>query len=269
MMKATPQKTIRILLVGNQAIVRAGFRALIESWPGMTLVGETGDRADALALAARVSPDLILLDFDLSCSSCVLEFLPELSAASNKSRLLILTANGDRRSHQCAVRFGAVGLVQKDKAPEELRKAIEKVSAGEVWLDRSLTASVISQMSRNGEDNHCDAARARMASLSEREREAFLLVGDGLKNKEIAKRLFISETTVRHHLTSIFNKLDLANRLELIIFRQQNKMTDLSVSTFPCIKHSDRESSVSNPSLPSLLPPRERSNFLHSSPSPK
>jgi two-component system, NarL family, nitrate/nitrite response regulator NarL len=269
MMKVSPQETIRILLVCNQTIMRAGLRALIETWRGMTLVAETGNLADALALAANGKPDLILLDFDLSCNSCVLGFLPELSAASSNSRLLILTANGDRQAHQCAVRFGAVGLVQKDKAPEELRKAIEKVSAGEVWLDRSLTASVISQMLRNGEDNHCDAARAKIASLSAREREAFLLVGDGLQNKEIAKRLFISETTVRHHLTSVYSKLDLANRLELIIFRQQNKMMDLSVSIPPCSKPPRRGSPVATPSLPNLLPPRERGAQLHPSPSPK
>jgi len=99
-----------------------------------------------------------------------------------------------------------------------LLKAITKVYAGEIWFDRSMMGSVLSQMSRVGKGNNQDPEAVKMATLTEREREIITLIGEGLKNKQIADRLFISETTVRHHLTSIFAKLEVSDRLELIIY---------------------------------------------------
>jgi DNA-binding NarL/FixJ family response regulator len=197
---------------------------LIESWPGMQMVGEAGDSAGALTITAREKPDIILLDLDLGYGNSGLDILPELLSSVGQGRIIILTGVRDSEVHHHAVRLGAMGLVLKEKAAEDLRKAIEKVHDGEVWFDRSLTASIFTRMSRANEAKKSDMEATKIASLTDREREVATLVGEGLKNKEIGERLFISETTVRHHLSSVFSKLEVSNRFELIIFLYRHKL---------------------------------------------
>jgi len=215
-------RSIRVLLVDDHALVRAGLRMLIESQPGLTVVGEACDRAGAVTIAANERPDIILLDLDLGDESG-LDLIPDLRGTASGARILILTGLRDANAHRRAVRLGAMGLVQKEMAGEVLIKAIEKVNAGEVWLDRATTASLFAEMSEAAEKRQ-DVEFARIASLSCREREVIALIGEGLNNKRIAERLFISETTVRHHLTSIFNKLGVADRLELLVYAYRNKL---------------------------------------------
>jgi len=206
-------KNIRILLIDNQTIVRAAIRMLIESRPGLKVVGEGADRTESLAVATSEQPDIIL--FALNEASD-LDFLPELLAIAKQARVVILTGLSDSKVHQRAVRLGATGVVLKDMPAEDVIKAIEKVHSGEVWLNRSMTASVLAGLVRgNGE---IDLEAAKIATLTKRERELSTLIGEGLKNKQIAARLFISDATVRHHLTSIFDKLGVSDRLELIIY---------------------------------------------------
>jgi two-component system nitrate/nitrite response regulator NarL len=216
------KKPIRILLIDDHLVVREGLRLLLESRAGLTVVGEAGNRREALAITSRERPDIILLDLDLGRAGSGLDFMPELLSAARNSRILLLTAVRDPEAHQQAVQLGAMGLVSKEKGSEELFKAIEKVYAGEVWLDRSLTARVLSGISHPGDKKSPEAEK--IASLTEREREVMALISEGLKNKDIADRLFISETTVRHHLTSIFSKLDVSNRFELIILLHKHKL---------------------------------------------
>jgi DNA-binding NarL/FixJ family response regulator len=116
------------------------------------------------------------------------------------------------------VLFGAVGIVRKEKAAEVLISAVERVHKGEAWLDPSLMADVLSDMTRSAKGKKPDPEAQKIAALTNREREVIALVGEGIKSKEIAGRLFISETTVRHHLTSIFDKLGVADRIELLIY---------------------------------------------------
>jgi len=213
-------KPIRILLIDDHAIVLAGLRLLIESRPGLKVVGEAGNRAEALAIAAQERPDIILLDLDLGRDSG-LDFLPELLLAAKEARVIILTGVRDLEAHRRAVSLGAMGVVPKEKAADVLIKAFEKVHAGEVWLDRSMIATVLAERSR---PKKVDPEAAKIAALSPREREVVALVGQGIKNKQIATRLFISETTVRHHLTSIFSKLDLSDRFELIIYAYRHNL---------------------------------------------
>ncbi len=147
----------------------------------------------------------------------------ELRTAAAGARILILTGLRDSESLRRAVRLGASGIVQKEAAAEVLLMAIERVRAGEVWLDRSITASLIAEISQGGE-NRQDPEAARIGSLSAREREVITLIGEGLSNKRIAERLSISEITVRHHLTSIFAKLEVSDRLELLVYAYRNKL---------------------------------------------
>jgi len=212
-----PTQPLRIVLIDDHGIVRAGLRMLIESQAGMTVVGEAATRADALAVAAREQPDIILLDLDLEGESG-LDFLQELLDIPPRARVIILTGVRDPEAHRRAVRLGAMGLVIKDKAAEVLIKAIEKVHAGEVWLDRALTASVLSEMAQADQTKKADPEAEKIGSLTSREREIVGLVCEGLKNKQISERLFISEATVRNHLTSILSKLELSDRFELALY---------------------------------------------------
>ena len=187
------------MLIGNEA--------------GMTVVGEAGNRADALALAASEKPNLILLDIDLGNENG-LDFLPELRETAKDVRVLILTGMKDADTQRRAARLGAVGLVLKDHAPEVLLKAIRKVHQGEIWLDRSMMSSLLSEMNAPEKDPEAE----KIATLTARERGVITLIAEGLKNKQIAERLFISETTVTHHLSSVFAKLGVSDRLELVIY---------------------------------------------------
>ncbi len=211
------------MLVDDHVVVRTALRMLIQSRPGLTMVGEAGNRADALRLAASELPDIILLDLELDGESG-LDFLPELLNISDKARIIILTGVRDAEVHHRAVSLGAMGVVRKDNAVDVLIDAITRVHAGEAWLDPSLTARVLSGMSRAGKARQTDPEAAKIATLTEREREVLALVGEGLKNKEIAGRLFISEWTVRHHLTSIFDKLQVSDRVELILYAYRHNL---------------------------------------------
>lgn len=196
-------------------MVGAGLRLLIESRPGLAVVGEAANHADALTLARNEQPDITLLDLDLGAESG-LDLLPRLFVAAPQTRVLILTGMRDAVKHRQAIRQGAMGVVLKEQAPGVLLKAIEKVYGGEVWLDRATLANVLSEMVATP-SAPVNAEVARIATLTEREREVCALVGEGLKNKQISERLSITETTVRHHLTSIFAKLGVESRLEMVI----------------------------------------------------
>jgi DNA-binding NarL/FixJ family response regulator len=208
---------IRVLLVDDHAVVRAGLRMIIQSRAGMTIVGEAGKRDDALSLAASEHPNIILLDLDLGGDSGM-NLITDLIAASSEARIIILTGVRDPEVHRQAVLLGAMGIVKKEKAAEVLITAIERVHLGEAWLDPSLVAGVLSEMTLSSKGRKIDPEAEKIAALTNREREVIALVGEGIKSREIAGRLFISETTVRHHLTSIFDKLGVADRVELLIY---------------------------------------------------
>jgi two-component system nitrate/nitrite response regulator NarL len=218
--------TVRILLVDDHSVVRAGLRMLIESRPGLAVVGEAATTSDAVAAAGREQPDLILLDLDLGGDSG-LDILPELFATAKQARVLLLTGVRDPEEHHRAIRLGAMGVVLKEKAAEDLLKAIEKVHAGEVWLDGALMARVLGRSLPGGDTAAINPEVAKISTLTEREREVIALICEGLQNKLIGERLFISETTVRHHLTSIFDKLGVTNRLELVIYAYRHGLAKL------------------------------------------
>jgi len=194
---------------------------LLESQPGMTVVGEASTCADALELAAGTQPDIIILDLDLGGENAV-ESIPTLLRMATATRILVLTGVRDPEVHRHAIRQGAVGLVFKEKAVETLLQAITKVQAGEVWLEPTMIARVLGDLTRQHPSPQPSAETVKIARLTEREREVVTLVGEGLRNKLIAERLYISEATVRHHLTAIFAKLDVADRFELAIYAYQH-----------------------------------------------
>jgi two-component system nitrate/nitrite response regulator NarL len=188
---------------------------LIESHPGMKVVGKAGNCSEALAQAASTKPNLILLDIDLG-SENGLDLLPGLHQTVTNAPVLIFTGVKDIEAHRRAARLGAAGLVLKEQAAEVLLKAIKKVHQGELWLDRSMMGSLLNEMTQA--DKTVNPEDAKISSLTLRELEVIALIAEGLKNKQIAERLFISETTVTHHLSSIFSKLGVSGRLELVVY---------------------------------------------------
>jgi DNA-binding NarL/FixJ family response regulator len=222
-MSSVVSKAIRVLLFDEEVVVRAGLRKLIESWPPLIVIGEAGNPSDTEGNNLPEKPDIILFNHHLSRGPDDLDFLPQLLSTYDGGKVIVLTAFGDSEAHLRAVRLGARGLVLKERGAEELREAILNVYAGEVWLDRKLTTDMINRMIQPKKAELEDGEIAKLASLTERERRVVALVGEGLKNKGIAKRLFVSESTVRHHLTSIFKKLDVSSRSELIILVQRQR----------------------------------------------
>jgi len=206
---------LRVLIVDDQLMVRAGVSKLLED-AGFIVVGMAGNRVEAVALAARQKPDVILLELEVDGEDS-LRFVPELREAASNARVLILTAPGKQEGHQRAVQAGAAGVVFKNQEPVVLIKAVLKVHAGEVWLDRATMGNLFNEMTRK-KSNGRDPDETRRESLTQRELEVISLIAEGLKNKQIAQRLFISQTTVTHHLSSIFSKLDVSDRLELVIY---------------------------------------------------
>lgn len=207
---------IRIMIIDDHAVIRAGLRMLIEQDQTMSVVAMAGTRAEALLLAEKEQPDIILFDLMLGDEDG-LEFLPALCDISPNSRVLVLTGVQTTESHRIAIRRGAMGIVLKQQAADLLLKAIRKVHAGEVWIDRSMMGSVLDDV-RSERQQGTNTEATKIASLTPREREVVALVSEGLKNKLIGERLYISETTVTHHLSSVFSKLEVSDRLELIIY---------------------------------------------------
>ena len=218
---------IRILIIDDQAIVSASLHILLDSMPWLEVIGEAPKSFDALMVARNEHPDIILLDIDLGDTDG-LDLLPELLSAAPHARVVVLTGILDPEIHRQAVRRGAMGLVTKDKPTEVLLQAIAKVHAGEVWFDRTLLASVLGEITRGGVVQPIDPEALKIATLTAREREVIGLLGQGFKNKQVADRLCIAEATVRHHLTSIFAKLGVTDRLELVIYAYRHGLTRLA-----------------------------------------
>lgn len=220
------KNTIRVFLIEYYLMAREGLRLLVENHPEFEIVGEAGEHPQAIESAGRLQPDIILLELNPD-NGLGLPIIPELLEATPQARILLVTSIQDATIHQQAIQKGVMGVVPKRESSKVLLKAIQKVHAGEVWIDRITMAKVLSQFSQARQTQQMDPEATRMALLSDREREVIHLIGEGLKNKEIASRLFISEITVRHHLTSIFNKLEVEDRLELTIYAYRNGLAEL------------------------------------------
>jgi DNA-binding NarL/FixJ family response regulator len=218
-------KAIRILLIDDHRLFLAGIRSVIEKEPGLTVIGEALNRTQAIDAICN-QPEIILLDLDLGNENS-LDFLPELIQASSGARILVVTGFSDPELHLRALRLGAMGVLLKGEPPEILFKAIRKVHAGELWINRSMVATVMTNLLGEAETKKADPEAKKIASLTPRELEVITLIGKGLKNKQIGDRLFISEKTVRHYLTSIFGKLAVKDRLELLIYSYQHGLVGI------------------------------------------
>jgi two-component system nitrate/nitrite response regulator NarL len=225
-MPSAAAEQIRIVVIEEQELYRQGLCSLLSKQPEFELAGDAAAWPDALSLIAREKPDVVLLAISPSNTAGV-ELLPQLLAASEATKILVLLESDARELPRRAMRLGAAGVLFKNKSADTLIKAVERVHAGEAWLDRSTTASLLRELSPGNRKVKKDPEEMKIASLSQREREVITLVGKGLKNKQIAEALFISGITVHHHLTSIYSKLEVADRLELLIYAYRYGLAEL------------------------------------------
>lgn len=223
-MEPAPQK-IRVVIVDDQLVVREGLRMLLDNHPGIKVVAMASTRPEALDIIAREPADLIILDLELGGYSA-LSLIPQLREASKTARVLVLTGLRDSEIHQKAAQLGAMGVVLKEDAADLLLKAVEKVYKGEAWLDRLTLGNLLWQMSSQQKEI-VDPEKKKISSLTERERQVIALIAEGLKNRQIAERLFISPTTVTHHLSSIYSKLGVSDRLELVVYAFAHKLAKM------------------------------------------
>ena len=211
-----PSRRIRVSIIEDHAIVRAGIRMLIEREPGIEVVSENTTATEALT--TRVRPDVVLLDISLRTETG-LDFLPQLLRHFAPAKVLVLTAVEDPETQLLAIEGGASGVVMKEQAPEVLVKAIQAVSSGEPWIGSALSTAALHKLSRaKGDKSRTDPEAAKIALLTPREREVIAVVTRGLNGARIARELKISEATVRHHITSILSKLEVSNKLELAVY---------------------------------------------------
>jgi DNA-binding NarL/FixJ family response regulator len=210
---------IRVLLVEDHQTMLWGLQKLIEGErPRMEVAGTARTCAEALDQAARLAPDVILLDLDLA-GVCMIDFLPEL-LANGLSRALVLSCERNTDILDQAVRRGTRGILHKEVAAEYVLKAIDMVHRGELWFDAETMARMFGQLLGARSANKPDPVLARHASLTARERDIVhaAVEHSGSANRLVAERLFISEHTLRNHLTSIYRKLNVTSRLEMYVY---------------------------------------------------
>jgi two-component system response regulator NreC len=210
--KARCSVTTRLLLVDDHAVVRSGLKMLLTAEADFEIVGEAGTAAEALDLAGRTSPDVILMDIGLPDLSGI-EATREIKKRFPKVAVVALTIHEDQEYFFKMLEAGAVGYVPKRAAPEELERAIRTAALGEVYLYPSLAKLLVTDYLNQ---EHLDSEKAQLDGLTEREREVLTYLAEGTSNEEIAVSLVISPKTVERHRENIMQKLNLHSRSELV-----------------------------------------------------
>jgi DNA-binding NarL/FixJ family response regulator len=213
--------TIQVLVADDQSMVRAGFRMLLAGEKDIEVIAEASNGLEAVNKAARLHPTVILMDIRMP-ELDGLQATRRILAADNASRILILTTFDLDEYVFDALRAGASGFVLKDDSPEQLIAAIRTVAAGDALLSPTITRRVIQKFASVSRP----APPKELNDLSDREREVFRLMARGLSNAEIGNELYISETTVKTHVTHILQKLDLRDRVQAVVLAYQAGLFD-------------------------------------------
>jgi two-component system nitrate/nitrite response regulator NarL len=220
---------INVMIVDDHQCMLLGLEKLIDGEScRMHVVGKACNRADAIALAHELNPDVILLDLDLN-GECSLDFLPELRLNSNV-HILVFTGTRNEVTREYAMLRGASGVVNKDQPGHVVVKAIECVHRGEIWLDRVTTAKVFNTFANKNRQNEDER---KMSTLTPKEREIINVVVNerGAKSCAIADKLHMSDHTLKNHLTSIYAKLGVKNRIELVMQTIEKKRIPFATVT--------------------------------------
>ncbi len=212
--------SIRVLLADDQAMVRAGFRLILESEPDIAVVGEAEDGRQALAAARSLRPDVVLMDVQMPVMDGLAATRELLGPpAALPTRVLILTTFERDDYVFAALRAGASGFLLKNAPPEDLIEAVRVVAAGNALLAPSVTRRIIEEFAkRPAPTDHAE----EVARLTERELEILRLLARGLTNAEIATRLYVGEATVKTHVSNVLAKLDLRDRVQAVVFAYES-----------------------------------------------
>ena len=221
----TDQSPIRVLLVDDQALVRLGFRMVLDAEPGLTVVGEAADGVEAVRLAVEARPDVILMDVrmpaldGIAATQRIVETNPE-------ARIIILTTFDLDEYAFGGLRAGASGFLLKDARPAELTSAIRAVAAGDAAVSGRITRSMLEMFAARLPASAPTGSSDPTAALTPREREILLAMADGLSNGEIGERFFLTESTVKTHVGRVLAKLQLRDRVHAVIFAYDNGLVD-------------------------------------------
>jgi DNA-binding NarL/FixJ family response regulator len=213
-----------LFVIDDHPVVREGLRMLLEQSGEVRVVGAAGTARAALRELPERSPDVVLLDLDLGGEDG-LDALPRIRATAPRTRVLILTALRERARDEDALRAGACGLVLKDAPADVLLEAIRTVASGGLWFDPRVLSSAAAGRDRTDGPGAIPTpmpATPALSALTPRERDIVALIGEGLRNEETARRLGITEKTVRNHLTVIFDKVGVSGRLELLVWAYEH-----------------------------------------------
>ncbi|TFC89928.1 response regulator transcription factor [Cryobacterium sinapicolor] len=211
--------TINVLVVDDQAMVRAGFSALLDAHEGINVVGQAADGAEAVSLSVRLNPDVILMDVrmpHLDGIQATKRILGSSYPAAHIPRILMLTTFDIDDYVYDALQAGASGFILKDALAEELVHAVRVVAAGDALLAPSVTRRMISRFA--AQKPRESRTSALLADLTDREREVLVLMGEGRSNKEIGASLFIAEQTVKTHVGKVLAKIGARDRVQAVIF---------------------------------------------------
>lgn len=223
--------SLRVIMISNNHMIRVGSRMILEAHPNISLVRELSGGPDAVEVVAEEKPEVILIDLDVAG---VLDLIRKFHVAAKDSHILILAGLNDEELTREALCSGAAGVVLKMQPPAVIFAAIESACSNASKTLVSLLPA-LGRIVHYAKTNDSELSKA-ITSLTTREREIIPLIGEGFRNKDIADRLCISETTVRHHLTSIFTKLEVSNRQRLLIVAHQYGLIELK----PLVEHSSR-----------------------------
>jgi DNA-binding NarL/FixJ family response regulator len=214
--------TIRVLIADDEALIRSGLQLMLESQPDLRVVAEAEDGKAAIEIARSHRPDVILMDIQMPRMSGI-EATRTITDGDDPPKVVMLTTFGNDENVYQALRAGASGFLLKDSRPEDVIRAIRVVAAGEALLSPAVTRRLVDGFVTSHQPPTIDTSYER---LTDREREVVALVAEGLSNQEIAERLFVSFSTAKTHVSHVLTKLDLRDRIHIVIYAYQHGLVD-------------------------------------------